>query len=242
MSISIPPSEAAGASRVAAVDRALALLQVFTVDEPQLTLSELALRAGQHKSTTLRLLASLEFAGLVRRRADGRFTLGAAVPRLHAVFGRAFSLRDAVRPTLEALVAQTRESASFHVDEGGRDLCLERLDSPQAVRDHGQAGDLQPLSAGIGGRLLRAFAGARGGGAARIRRERLLIADGDVVPEVAGVAAPVWGADGRIAGALVLTMPAMRLQRSHAATVRRAARELTLQMGGSEPPIRANPR
>jgi DNA-binding IclR family transcriptional regulator len=229
------------APRVAAVDRALSLLEVFTTAEPMLSLSELADRSGQYKSTVLRLLASLEHAGLVRRRDDGRFTLGSAVPRLHAVYGASFSLREAVRPTLEALGARPRESAAVHVEHGGRDLCLERVDSPQAVRDHARAGDLESLDDSIGGCVLRAFAGARGARAARIRRDRLLVADGDIVPEVAGIAAPVFGADGRIAGAILLTMPSTRLRMDHAAAVKRAAADLTMELGGPPDGLNAAP-
>jgi DNA-binding IclR family transcriptional regulator len=39
-----------------------------------------------YKSTALRLLASLEHAGLVQRHADGRYALGPEVARLNAVY------------------------------------------------------------------------------------------------------------------------------------------------------------
>ena len=71
---------------VAAVDRALSLLEVFTTDSPNPTLAELAERTRQYKSTVLRLLASLQHAGLVQRQADGRYVVGTAITRLHRVF------------------------------------------------------------------------------------------------------------------------------------------------------------
>jgi DNA-binding IclR family transcriptional regulator len=243
----------AAAGGVASVDRALSLLGVFTTEHPVLTLSELADRTRQYKSTVLRLLASLENSHLVRRHEDGRFGLGAAIARLHAVYASSFSLGEAAEPVLQQLVSRTRESAAFHVLQGNQDLCLKRIDSAHTVRDHTRAGDLQPLGSSIGGGVLRAYSGATGARHERIRRDQCLVADGDIVPELAGISAPVFGAGGELAGALVLTMPSTRMRADHAAEVRQAARQLTLRLGGTYPAaggaragrtgaIRGNPR
>jgi len=226
----------AAAGGVAAVDRALSLLAAFTPDTPVLTLAELAARTQQYKSTVLRLLASLEHSQLVQRHADGRYALGPAVARMHAVYAGAFSLEEAVLPALRDLVAVTRESAAFHVRQGDQRLCLYRVDSPQPVRDHTRAGDLLPLERGSGGRVLMAFSGARGARYEQIRRDQVLVSSGDRVPELAGISAPVFGAAGELLGAVTLTMPAPRLQPSHAADVRHAARKITEQVGGIYPP------
>lgn len=243
----------AAAGGVASVDRALSLLEVFTTEHPVLSLSELADRTRQYKSTVLRLLASLENSQVVRRHEDGRFSLGATVARLHAVYSSAFSLGDAVVPALHELVSLTRESAAFHVRQGDKDLCLKRVDSPHTVRDHTRAGDLQPLDGSVAGHVLRAYAGAGGARGEQIRRDQVLVADGDIVPELAGIAAPVFGADGELAGALVLTMPSTRMHAGHTVTVQQAAQGMTQRLGGSYPAagrrragrinrIRGNPR
>lgn len=225
----------AAAGGVASVDRALSLLGVFTTDHPVLSLSELADRTRQYKSTVLRLLASLENSHVVRRHEDGRFGLGAAVARLHAVYASSFSLGEAAVPVLQALVQRTGESAAFHVRQGDKDLCLKRVDSSHTVRDHTRAGDLQPLGGSVGGGVLRAYSGASGARHERIRRDQVLVADGDIVPELAGIAAPVFGASGDLAGALVLTMPSTRMQADHTEDVRQAARDMTQRLGGTYP-------
>ena len=56
---------------VAAVDRALSLLRAFEQGEPELSLASLAQRTGLYKSTALRLIASLEHAGLLCKGAQG---------------------------------------------------------------------------------------------------------------------------------------------------------------------------
>lgn len=230
---------------VASVDRALSLLTAFSLSNPTLTLSELAEHTDQYKSTVLRMLASLENACLVRRHVDGRFALGPMVARLSAVYARSFSIGEVVLPALQQLVDQTRESAAFHVQQGDQDLCLYRIDSPHTVRDHTRAGDMQPLARSIAGKVLQAYNDGAGRRGARIRQQHLLVADGDLVPELAAIVAPVFAADRSVSGVLVLTMPSRRLRESHAPLVQATARQLTDKLGGSYPPpagIRGNPR
>lgn len=217
----------------AAVDRALALLLAFAAGDSALALAELARRTGLHKSTALRLLASLAHAGLVERLPDARWRLGAELARLAAVRAGSSTLDASVRVALEALVAATGESASFHVIHGAQRLCLVRVDSPHVLRDHIRAGDLLPLDRGAGGRVLRAFSGARGTIAARIRRDGVVVLEGDRVEGLAGVSSPVFGAGGALVGAITLTMPAARLRRSHAPAVKAAAAELSRRLGGA---------
>jgi len=57
---------------VAAVDRAFAILSAFSIEQDCLALAEIARRTGLYKSTILRLIASLEKAGFVRRLTDGK--------------------------------------------------------------------------------------------------------------------------------------------------------------------------
>ncbi len=230
---------------VSAVDRALSMLMAFSSSAPDLSLSELAERTQHYKSTVLRMMASLEFAHLVQRRGDGRFSLGPAVAQLHAAYARSFSIADWVQPVLAQLVAATRESASYHVRQGDQAVCLCRADSPHAIRDHQRAGDLQPLARSVPGWVMQAYDGARGPRAVRIRREQGLLSDGDPVAELAVIAVPVFAPDAGLAGVLALTMPSVRLDATHAATVHQAAQQLTAQLGGRVPAargIRANPR
>jgi DNA-binding IclR family transcriptional regulator len=219
---------------VAAVDRALSLLAAFRSGDRTLTLSELAERTRLYKSTALRLLASLEHARLVVRQADGVYALGPELARLHSVFTGSFSLEAEVVPALRALVAATHESAAFHVRQGEQRLCLYRVDSPHVVRDHTRAGDVLPLDRGAGGRVLSAFAGARGTLYETIRKQGYVVLDSDRVPDLTGISAPVFGADGGLVGALTLTMPSSRKRASFVQAVRKGAAQLTKRLGGGK--------
>jgi DNA-binding IclR family transcriptional regulator len=223
---------AAAPGGVAAVDRALSLLLAFGDGDRSLSLAELAQRTGQYKSTVLRLLASLLHAGFMQRLDDGRYRLGPALARLSKRYAGSFALEEQVMPVLRDLVDATQESAAFHVRQGDQRLCLYRVDSRQTLRDTTRAGDLLPLERGAGGRVLTAFSGARGELAERIRRERVIGLQDDRSRGLSGVSAPVFDADGRLMGALTLTMPTMRYTERHLKPVRAAAKRLTEALGG----------
>ena len=226
----------------AAVDRALSLLACFQPGDEALSLAQFAERTQLYKSTVLRLLASLEHAGLIRRQEDGRYALGPEIARLHALYAAAFSLDRVVLPVLRELVAATGESAAYHVrQEQGEHwarLCLYRIDSPHEVRDHVRAGDLLPNDRGSGARVLIAFGpeAERPRGAKErklyeeIRAQGYCAMVGDRSAELAGISAPVFHADGRLAAALTLTMPAHRYDARHIAPVCAAAQRLSGQV------------
>ncbi len=230
----------------AAVDRALTLLQAFGAGDPPLSLATLAERTQLYKSTALRLLASLEHAMLVERLDDGRYALGHGVARLNQVYCASYSLERVVVPELRKLVELTGESAAFHVQWGhganAQRVSLLRVDSPQPIRDHYKAGDMLPMTGGVGAKVLIAFGPDKALAKAQsdqkllqtIRARGYHAAVGDRDPEVAGISAPVFKAEGQaraLAGSLILTMPANRYNSAHIPLVVAAAQRLSQQMG-----------
>ncbi len=219
----------------ASVDRALSLLAAFRDGDRALTLSELARRTGLYKSTALRLLASLEAAHLVQRLDEGHYALGTELGRLHRIYSASFSPERAVIPVLRQLVAETGESAAYHIRQGQSRICQFRVDSPHPVRDHIRAGDVLPLTQGTGGRVLVAFdrelsdtLGRQERALyARIRADGYYTAQGDRLAEVAGISAPVFHGQGKLAAALTLTMPVHRYKAAYAKTLLAAARDLS---------------
>jgi DNA-binding IclR family transcriptional regulator len=210
-----PRKRAAGPGRtprpVAAVGRALAVLSCFAGQTQPLTLAAIAARTGLHKSTALRLLDALCAAHYVLRGADGGYRLGPEIPPLAAAYEASFSLADAVLPVLREVVAFIGESAAFHVRQGDKRVCLYRVESSQALRDAVRQGDVLPLNRGAGGRVLRAFGGARGAPYDAIRRDYAVALVGDRSAELVGVSAPVFGHDDALLGALTVAAPSNRL-------------------------------
>ena len=188
--------------RVESVERALALLECFDRDHPQLSLAELAARSDLYKSTILRLAASLERCGYLVRRPDGRFRIGPTPARLAAIYREAFDLQTLIRPELVRLVERTGETASFYVRDGSVRVCLYRENSKRSARHHLDEGVTFPLDSGATGHVLRAFGEPRDPRDERWRSAGHAVSLGERDPDLAAIAVPVLGPDGRLYGAL----------------------------------------
>jgi DNA-binding IclR family transcriptional regulator len=225
----IAPSANGGS---ATADRVLSLLAAFRSSDFELSLAELASRTGLYKSTALRLLHSLEAANFISGNGKGSFRLGGEILRLHAVLSAAGGLEAAVMPVLRDLVAKTKETAALHVRRGEHRVRLYVVDSPQSLREHVVSGEELPLDRGAGGLILRAFSEQGKGALLKIRRQGYAISIGGRIPELSGIAAPVFDARGDLVGALTLTMPTQRWNESWRKYVVANARKLTIALGG----------
>jgi IclR family pca regulon transcriptional regulator len=104
------------------------ILEVFSAEKEEMTLSEIALRSGLDPGTTFRMLNTLVDLGYLAKVPDSRrFSLTLKVLDLgfHAIAHK--DLRDIVRPVLRTLVNDTSEAASFAVLNGAEALYIERV-------------------------------------------------------------------------------------------------------------------
>jgi DNA-binding IclR family transcriptional regulator len=225
----IAPSANGGS---ATADRVLSLLAAFRPGDLELSLAELASRTGLYKSTALRLLHSLEAANFISGNGKGLFRLGGEILRLHAVLSAAGGLEAAVMPVLRDLVAETKETAALHVRRGEHRVRLYVVDSPQSLREHVVSGEELPLDRGAGGLILRAFSEKTKGPLKKIRQQGYALSIGGRIPELSGIAAPVFDARGDLVGALTLTMPTQRWNDSWRKLVVAHAGRLTIALGG----------
>lgn len=221
---------------VAAVERAFSILDAYRQGDVFLSLSELAKRTGLYKSTILRLVQTMERSGFMARNALGEFHIGPTVLRLGGLYQAAMKPEEVIMPALRALVAETGESAGFHIRFGDRRLCLHRVDSPQPLRDHFKPGDALPLSRGAGGKVLSAFSTPHQLQYATLRKKLVISASGEIAPDMGGVACPVFGKSGELFGALTLSGPTTRFNKRSVprfeAAVLLSARQVTQAMGG----------
>ena len=219
---------------VAAVDRALSILDALTDDK--VTLAELSKRTDLYKSTVLRLLKSLEKFGYVLRTVDGSYRLGSKVLHLGALYQRHFHTSEIVPPVLERMAAELHEGASFYVCEEDKRVCLHRIETTRAVRDSVQVGDRLPLTVGAAGHVLRAFNGARGERFDEIRQRMYAASFGERDSETAAMAAPVLGPGNKLVGALSISGPRYRIEAAGEAKIVpvlfKYAKELTRTFGG----------
>ena len=202
----------AGEGGVAAVHRALTILDAFTETDQKLALAELAKRTGLYKSTLLRLAKSLEKFGYLIRSEDGSYHLGSKVLFLGSLYQRSFRTSEFVPPVLRQIVEELHEGASFYVRDEEQRVCLHRVDAHRAVRDSVHEGDRLPLTVGAAGHVLLAFNGRTGERYDEIRKNMYAASYGERDPETAAIACPVFGLDQKFVGALSISGPRYRIE------------------------------
>jgi DNA-binding IclR family transcriptional regulator len=212
-------------------------MEAFAVGEASLPLAELSRRTGMHKTTVLRLARTLAQSGYMVQRDDGAWRLGPATGWLGARYQAGFDVNNAVEPALRQLSIVTGESASFYAREGDSRACISRVEGPQAVRHHVRIGERLPLDKGAPGKVILAFMGEKGKVYEQIRHRGYDISMGEREPEVASVAAPVFGLSWRLLGSMCISGPVSRLSQkkleAHAKTVIAAANALSYELAGS---------
>lgn len=222
--------------QVRSLVKALAILDCFTADQPELGVSELARQLHMPTSTVGRLLTTLHKAGVLTQDATTqRYRMGSRVLLWSSVYMNGLDLRTKARPMLEELHRLTRETVNLYALDGLERLCVDRIESTQRLRVIVQVGEHMPLYAGSAGKAILAYAPP-----ALVQRvlerplERMTentITDRDRLLEelrvirgrgyatshserftdVLGVAAPIFDATGTVIGSLNMAGPLVRL-------------------------------
>jgi len=221
---------------VAAVERALSILEAFGETDDTLTLADFAKRTGLYKSTILRLSKSLENHGYLLRAAGGTYRLGSKLLYLGSLYQRHFRTADVVVPILRDMVQQAHEGASFYVRDEDKRVCLHRVDATRAVRDSVHEGDRLSLKVGAAGHVLCAFSNERGARYDEVRENMYAASFGERDPETAAVACAVFGLQQRLIGALSISGPRYRIEATGLKrllpVLLKYGRELTRVLGG----------
>ncbi|MFC1397940.1 IclR family transcriptional regulator [Acinetobacter lactucae] len=201
-------------SGVAAVDRALLILDAFDVDSPVLSLAEISRRTKLYKSTILRLLSSLERHGYVVRNEDGQFSLGITPLKLSRIYQNSFNLKDVIYPILERITKETGETSSFYILDHDKRVVLFRIEPVRSVKVSISEGDTFPVNVGASGKILRAFSQTEievDETLQQIQNQFWASSFGERDPETSSLSVPVFSNGKQLQGALTISGPSERL-------------------------------
>ena len=145
-------------SPVRSVSRAVAILDQFSLERPELSFTEISSGIGLTKSTTHRLLGALRHEDMIEfDPASRRYRLGLRVFRLGSVVSKTMELATRSDSLLEALAEETGETAFVVVPDGDVALCIRRFDSRSELRVlFLEVGKRQPFNCGAAPRVLLA--------------------------------------------------------------------------------------
>ncbi|GGO80579.1 IclR family transcriptional regulator [Nonomuraea cavernae] len=133
----------------------LAILGAFDAAHPQLSLTELAGRAGMPLSTAHRLVAELERWQALSRTPDGRLRIGMRLWELGQLAPA--RLQDVAHPWLQELFAATGENVHLAVRDGLEVLYVDKVHGRRAVPIVSRTGGRLPMHPTGVGRALLAY-------------------------------------------------------------------------------------
>jgi DNA-binding IclR family transcriptional regulator len=237
--------------------RLVALFEALATSEEGLSLAELSTTVSAPKSSLLGILRSMVALGYMEH-GHALYRLGPKSFRLAADILAVRRFPNLVRPILQDLAAKSGETVFLVVlDRVARRMTYaDIIDSPNPVRYTVPTGTTRPLYVSAGGQLLLAhqepawidaYIGATAlepltprtvtdpeqlrERLAAIRREGFAISLGETVPGAAGLAAPIFNADGSVTAGLLIGAPIDRFDQE-LPQLRRLLREAVTRVSG----------
>lgn len=141
---------------VRALLRSLAILECFSLEKPALTLQEIYRKVELPKSTTFRLVTTLQNAGYLLQRTDARYTLSFKLLLLGSIVRETLDVREITRPIMEDLARSTGETVTLSTRSDLERICLDVVESSSLLRSIVLPGDRLPLLYGATGKMFLA--------------------------------------------------------------------------------------
>ena len=237
--------------------RLVALFEALAKSEEGVSLAELSATIAAPKSSLLGILRSMVALGYMEH-GRGLYRLGPKSFRLAADILAIRRFPNLVRPILQDLAARSGETVFLVLLDrlAQRVTYADIIDSANPVRYTVPTGTTRPLYVSAGGLMLLAYQDRALTDAyidstrlealtprtitdprqlrerlATIRREGFAISLGETVPGAAGLAAPIFNADGSVTAGLLIGAPLDRFEKE-LPELKRLLREATARIAG----------
>ncbi len=240
---------------VEAIERAIRILDAFSVDRPELGVAELGRLLGLKRSTVHRALTTLEAGGLLRQvDTSQKYTLGPKILSLAHILRSQLSLATLALPGMRALRDRFNETVALHLLQGRGRVVVQQVESTHDLRrTYREVGKPLPLYAGSPGRLLMAYLPeeeiqgiiAETGlkpfttqtvtdpfrlmlSLEEVRRQGYALSVSEHTPGIASISCPIRNQEGRVIAAINISGPSSRFTQARALECLPALRDTTL--------------
>jgi len=140
------------------VNNALAVLESFSVERPEIGVTELSQALGLGKSTVHRLLTSLASRGYVRKNPDTeRYCLGFKAFEVGSLIAGRGAIREVAAPFLRSLMLATKETVHLGVLDEWEVVYIDKMESDQPLQMYSRIGRRAPLHCTALGKALVAW-------------------------------------------------------------------------------------
>lgn len=218
------------------VDRALQIVKMIAGQKHEMGVMEIARRLDVYPSVASRLLATLEYHGVLRKnRETSKYQLGAGLIELGTLAMQRFEIADLARQAMEGLGARTGETIFLMVLNQGAGVYIAKVSSPNPITVQSEVGQRgYPHTSAVGKALLAylpetdldQFIGERGlpyrtpntitdtdefkAHLAEIRKNGCAIDDEEGIPGVRCIGAPILDPSNYPIAAISICAPAFR--------------------------------
>jgi IclR family transcriptional regulator, acetate operon repressor len=253
-----PPDAGHETAGVRAVERAIAILQCFSPDQPQMSVIEIQKRVGLSRPTLYRLLQTLALRNLVQADGDPqRFRLAHGVMQLSHVWLKGLEVVTLARSIVERLRDLTGETAALFKLQGDRGICILECESRHVLSISRGVGDSLKITQGSTGKAMLAFMDAerraeflsgmpKNPQRARLeealkfaRRNGYATSRGEIFVGAVAVSAPYFDHRGSVVGSVGLYGPKARISDQkmleYSKLVREAGLKISVLLGFQQP-------
>lgn len=244
------------------VGKALRILELL--GEGELRLVDISERLGEHKSTVLRLLATLEAHGFVQQEEGSkRYSVGLKVLQLASQALTGVDLRGAAQEVLYELSDLTGETVHLGIYDEPQIVYIDKRESSYPIRMYSRVGArAECYCTGVGKAIIAFLAEAQlnrymdtvtftqytpqtianvgdlRDEVERIRARGYALDEQEHEEGVRCIAAPIFGFDDRVAGAVSVAAPAFRKSAEEtealAPSLLEGARRISMNLGNSQ--------
>lgn len=145
-------------SRIRSVERAIQILNAFTIRRPELSIDQIVELTGLPKATVYRLLYTMEFHGLIRYDATSAlYRPGFQLLNYGGILLSTLTIRTEADETLNELQIETRQTVLLGMAEGRSLVYIDTRETYEGLKYSSYIGRPRPLSYGVLGRVLLAF-------------------------------------------------------------------------------------
>lgn len=121
-------------SSVQSVERALDIIEAVGADQRGLGLTEIAEKAGLHKSTAYRITATLVDRGYLIKTEEGRYRIGLKYIEVASCFITGLELQTEARPYVAEAASHLGLTSYLGILDGDKVVYIEKMDGISSMR------------------------------------------------------------------------------------------------------------
>ena len=145
------------ADSIKSVEKLIHILNCFSLEKKEWSLKELHDLTGYNKSTIYRLLATMQEYGYIEQNtANQKYCLGFRFFHLGSIVQNSMDFRQVALPIMRRLAEETKETIELNIIDQNQRICIDKVDSPETVRNFVRVGERNPLHLGASGKVLLA--------------------------------------------------------------------------------------